>query len=50
MNKLWHEQNKMPSKATLAQRIQWHREHQEHCACRETPKKLLPKIQKQETK
>jgi hypothetical protein len=41
MNKLWHTQNKMPPKATLEQRIQWHREHQLHCACREVPKSLL---------
>jgi len=41
MNKLWHEQNKMPSKATLEQRIQWHKEHQLHCACREAPKSLV---------
>jgi hypothetical protein len=48
MNKIWHEQNKMPSKPTLEQRVQWHQEHQKHCACREAPpnlKKLLnPKL------
>jgi hypothetical protein len=41
MNKLWHEQNKMPPKATLEQRIQWHKEHRSHCACRQAPKSLL---------
>jgi len=40
MNKLWHSENKMPPKTTLAQRIQWHRDHQKHCACREIPKSL----------
>jgi hypothetical protein len=44
MNKLWHAQNKMPPKATLEQRVHWHREHQIHCACRETPKSLLEAI------
>jgi hypothetical protein len=44
MNKEWHAENKMPAKATLEQRIQWHREHQLHCACREAPKSLLPYI------
>jgi hypothetical protein len=34
----------MPAKATLEQRIQWHKEHQEHCACREVPKSLLAYI------
>jgi hypothetical protein len=41
MNKLWHAQNKMPPKATLEQRIQWHKEHQLHCACRKAPTILL---------
>ncbi len=41
MNKLWHDRNKMPLKATLEQRIQWHREHQIHCACREVPRSLV---------
>jgi hypothetical protein len=41
MNKTWHAENKMPPKATLEQRIQWHREHQMHCACREVPRSLL---------
>jgi hypothetical protein len=40
MNKQWHTENKMPPKATLEQRIQWHREHQLHCTCREAPKSL----------
>jgi hypothetical protein len=48
MNKPWHSENKMPPKATLEQRIQWHREHQKHCACREVPQSLskLLKIKK----
>jgi hypothetical protein len=41
MNTLWHAQNKLPPKATLEQRIQWHKEHQKHCACRKFPKSLL---------
>ena len=40
MNKEWHAKNTMPAKATLEQRIQWHREHQKQCACREIPKSL----------
>jgi len=30
----------MPAKATLAQKIKWHREHQKHCACRGIPKSI----------
>jgi hypothetical protein len=41
MNKLWHDRNKMPPKATLEQRIEWHCKHQIHCACREVPKNLV---------
>ena len=44
MNKLWHAENKMPPKATPEQRIQWHKEHQKHCACREVSKSLLSRI------
>jgi hypothetical protein len=40
MNKAWHSENRMPPKATLQQRIDWHREHRKHCACREVPKSL----------
>jgi hypothetical protein len=40
MNKLWHAANKMPPKPTLEQKIRWHKEHQQHCSCREVPKNL----------
>jgi hypothetical protein len=36
-NKLWHERNRMPVRATLDQRIAWHRAHAKHCACRPIP-------------
>ena len=42
MNKIWHAANQMPLKATLEQRIDWHREHQRNCDCREAPKSLQP--------
>lgn len=41
MNKDWHTKNKLPAKATLKQRVKWHRKHQKYCACREIPKSLL---------
>lgn len=40
MNVKWHEQHVMPQRATLEQRIAWHREHQLACACRPIPGKL----------
>jgi hypothetical protein len=41
MNKEWHAKNKMPEKATLKERIDWHVRHQKSCACRGMPKSLL---------
>jgi hypothetical protein len=46
MNKEWHSKNPMPAKATLDQRVDWHKEHQKHCACRQAPKSLLPYLKK----
>lgn len=40
MNKEWHSAHPMPKNATLQQRIEWHREHQERCACREVPRSI----------
>jgi hypothetical protein len=40
MNKEWHRQNKMPKKATLQERLNWHLEHQRHCDCRPMPENL----------
>jgi hypothetical protein len=41
LNKIWHEQNKMPKNPSLDERIKWHLEHAKHCACRPIPAKLL---------
>jgi len=49
LNRAWHEQNRMPPKATLEQRIAWHAEHQKHCACRETPEGLAPYLRKKKS-
>jgi hypothetical protein len=45
MNVKWHEQHVMPARATLEQRIAWHREHQLACACRPIPAKLRGMIE-----
>jgi hypothetical protein len=34
LNREWHAANKMPPKATFEQRVRWHLEHLEACACR----------------
>ena len=37
LNAEWHRAHRMPPKATLEQRLEWHVEHQKHCACRDMP-------------
>jgi hypothetical protein len=44
LNKDWHAKHQMPTRATLAMRIQWHLAHQKHCACRPIPAKLAEVI------
>jgi hypothetical protein len=44
INKQWHEANRMPARASLDQRIAWHREHQQHCSCRAMPARIAEEI------
>ena len=44
LNAAWHRKHPMPRKPTLEQRIAWHLEHREVCACRPIPPKLLEQI------
>ena len=48
MNKLWHEQNKLPKNAAKDQRIKWHIEHQKQCGCRPIPKSIEKDIKVQD--
>jgi hypothetical protein len=34
INASWHKSNKMPARATLDQRVEWHLAHQKACGCR----------------
>jgi hypothetical protein len=47
INKEWHEQNRMPPKATLEQKMQWHLEHSKNCDCRPIPPKLKKQMEEQ---
>src|SRR5437868_631092 len=47
INREWHAANRMPKKATVAQRIAWHLEHQQECACRPIPRTVQAEIKKQ---
>jgi hypothetical protein len=44
MNRDWHRAHPMPPRATEAQRIAWHLEHADACACREIPPRLLARM------
>ena len=44
INKEWHEANRMPKNATLAQRIAWYKEHVKHCTCRPMPDSIKQAI------
>lgn len=43
LNKQWHLTHKMPKKPTIDERMKWHIEHAQYCACR----KMSPKLQKE---
>jgi hypothetical protein len=46
LNKEWHLAHRMPTNATLQQRIEWHIEYQKNCSCRPIPEKILAEINK----
>jgi hypothetical protein len=48
MNREWHQQHKMPSPATEAERVKWHLEHAQACACRPFPSGLMNKLSEAE--
>jgi len=45
-NKEWHRLNRMSPKATREQRIAWHAEHAQVCACREVPESIKRDVEK----
>jgi hypothetical protein len=44
LNAEWHRINKMPKNPTLEQRLDWHREHEKYCACREMPRAIRAEL------
>jgi len=46
LNAAWHNAHPMPKRPTLDQRIEWHRQHARHCACRPIPEKLQAEMKK----
>ena len=48
MNTEWHQAHPEPRKASLAQRVAWHRLHHEHCGCRPIPPDIMIEIDRLE--
>jgi hypothetical protein len=44
INAAWHKRHPMPRNPSVEQRIAWHLEHGEQCACRPIPPKLLEQM------
>jgi hypothetical protein len=44
INSEWHAANRMPKKATPAQKIAWHLQHAQVCGCRPMPKSIENEI------
>jgi hypothetical protein len=49
LNAEWHREHRMPPKATLAQRVEWHLEHQKQCACRDMPASVKTELARRES-
>jgi uncharacterized protein YdhG (YjbR/CyaY superfamily) len=47
MNAEWHKKHVLPKRASLEERIAWHREHQMRCACRPIPLKLVHQMRRE---
>jgi hypothetical protein len=46
LNKEWHRYNRMLSKATRAQRIEWHARHAAKCGCHDIPESIRQDVEK----
>lgn len=46
MNAEWHRAHPMPKRASDAERLRWHREHQKYCRCRPVPAGLKHLLQR----
>jgi hypothetical protein len=46
LNREWHRQNRMPPKASRAQRIEWHALHAAKCGCRKIPESIGQDVKK----
>jgi hypothetical protein len=49
LNREWHLSHRMPAKATLEQRLEWHLEHAKNCQCRAITGKIAEEMKKRGT-
>lgn len=50
INKQWHIKNKMPKRASVNQKIQWHADHARECGCRPIPPNINAKMTERKPK
>ena len=48
INTAWHAEHPEPKRASLAQRVAWHRQHAEHCGCQPIPPAIMIEIDRLE--
>ena len=46
INREWHERHRMPERATIEQRMEWHLEHSRNCSCRPIPEKIVKEMKR----
>lgn len=46
LNREWHLAHRMPARATLEQKMQWHLEHARNCQCRPVTGKIAEEMKK----
>jgi hypothetical protein len=44
LNRQWHGQHQLSSRASLDERVRWHLEHAKVCGCRPIPARVLEEI------
>jgi len=46
MKAAWHDAHRMPPRATLDQRVDWHLAHATACACRPMPSTVVAELKR----
>ena len=46
LNAAWHRANRMPARAALEQRVEWHLAHAKACGCRDLPAGIVRELER----